>query len=130
MDIISGIIQNYPYFVSVILFSVGCFMILAESNLIKKVIGLNIMETSVFLFFIALGNIKGKGPPVISPYEPGKDMLLGEFINPLPSVLVLTGIVVALSITAFALVVVLKIYKHYGTIETDEIFEIKSRKMW
>ena len=105
-------------------------MILAESNLIKKIIGLNIMETSVFLFFIALGNVAGKGPPVISPYDPGSDILRGEFINPLPSVLVLTGIVVALSVTAFALVIVIKVYNYYGTIETDEIFEIRSRKKW
>lgn len=129
-EVLTNLMQNYPYFVSVLLFSIGCFLILAESNLVKKVIGINIMETSVFLFFIALGNIRGGEPPVLSPYERGEVAAEGLVINPLPSVLVLTGIVVSLSITAFALVIVMKMYKYYGTIESHEIFEIKSRKKW
>lgn len=130
MEIINDLIYNYPYFVSIVLFSVGCFIILAESNLIKKIIGINIMETSVFLFFIALGNIKGHSPPVISPYLTKEAAAEQLYINPLPSALVLTGIVVSLSITAFALVIVAKIYKYYGTIDSHEIFEIRSRKKW
>ncbi len=125
MDIYIKVIANYPYFVSVILFSIGCYMILSQSNLVKKVIGINIMESAIFLFFVAIGNIRGGLPPVLSHYQSGPDPQ-AVYINPLPSALVLTGIVVSLSVTAFALSIVVKLYNYYGTIETTEIIKLRS----
>jgi multicomponent Na+:H+ antiporter subunit C len=93
---------------------------LTHSNLIKKIIGLNIMETSVFLFFVAIGYVRGGSPPILT--NPS-DVI----INPLPSALILTGIVVGVSVTAFAISLVIKIYKAYGTIDAEEIMRIRSR---
>jgi len=112
---------NYPYVISIILFSLGCMAILTQHNLIKKVIGINIMETSIFLFFIALGNIKGGVPPIYDPSLPENVL----YINPLPSTLMLTGIVVSFSVTAFALAVIVKLYYFYGTIYAPNIMRMR-----
>ncbi len=112
---------NYPYVISIILFSLGCLCILTQHNLIKKVIGINIMETGIFLFFIALGNIKGGVPPIYDPTLPEKTL----YINPLPSVLMLTGIVVSFSITAFALAIIVKLYYFYGKVYAPDIMRMR-----
>lgn len=102
---------------AMILFGIGFITLLIQKNLIKKIIGLNIMDAAIFLFLAAKGYISGGKPPVI----------LGEtdasyYINPIPSALVLTGIVVAVSVTAFALALSLKLYKAYGTLDMDKIY--------
>ncbi len=112
---------NYPYFISIILFCIGCLAILTQHNLIKKVIGINIMETSIFLFFIAVGNITGGVAPIYDPALPEGTL----YINPLPSVLVLTGIVVSFSVTAFALAIVVKLYYFYGTVYAPDIMRMR-----
>lgn len=112
---------NYPYFIAIILFCLGCLCILTQHNLIKKVIGINIMQTGIFLFFIAVGNITGGVAPI---YDPA----LGEgvlYINPLPSALILTGIVVSFSVTAFALAVIVKLYNFYGTVNAPDIMKMR-----
>jgi len=105
------LLANYPYVFAAFLFSLGWLIILTQSNLIKKVIGINIMESGVFLLFLAEGNIKGARPPLVDP-----DLTGVVYANPLPSALILTGIVVAFSITALALSIIIKIYQSYGTI--------------
>lgn len=112
---------NYPYVISIILFCLGCLCILTQHNLIKKVIGINIMETSVFLFFIAVGNIEGGVAPIYDPTLPA-DVI---YINPLTSTLMLTGIVVSFSVTAFALAVIVKLYQFYGTIYAPDIMRMR-----
>ena len=79
------------------------------------------METAIFLFFVSIGYVEGRLAPIIDPAT-GDQM----FINPLPSAMILTGIVVTVSITAFALGLVVKIHDAYGTIELDEINKIRS----
>ena len=106
---------NANYWMAMILFAVGLYIMLARSNLIKKIIGLNIMETAVFLFIIALGYVHDGVPP-IDPVGPGPG-----YIHPLPSALVLTGIVIAVSTTAYALSLVIRIYDRMGTIDAHEI---------
>lgn len=115
------IIENINYIGAMILFVIGLYTVLTHSNLIKKIIGINIMETSIFLFFVSIGYRKGASAPI---YE----SISGEgfFVNPLPAALMLTGIVVAVSITAFSLSIVIKIHEAYGTIEMDEIIKIRS----
>jgi multicomponent Na+:H+ antiporter subunit C len=106
---------------AIVLFGVGFVTLLLHSNLIKKIIGMNIMDTAVFLFFITQGYIEGREAPIIRGIHKGAE----AYINPIPTALMLTGIVVAVSVTAFALALTVKLYKKYGTIELDEIMRMK-----
>jgi multicomponent Na+:H+ antiporter subunit C len=112
---------NYPYFIAIIIFGVGTLIVLTQPNLIKKVIGLNIMTNAIFLFFIALGNILGGEAPIIDPAAPPATL----YINPRPSALILTGIVVGFSATAFALSLIVKIYFFYGTINAPDFMKMR-----
>lgn len=98
----------------------GTLIVLTQHNLVKKVIGINIMETSIFLFFIAVGNAIGGVPPIYDPAFPN-----ALYVNPLPSVLMLTGIVVSFSVTAFALALIVKLYIFYGTISSPNFMKLK-----
>jgi multicomponent Na+:H+ antiporter subunit C len=120
LEILSGLIHNYYYLVAIILFVIGMHTMLTHSNMIKKVIAMNIMDTSVFLLFVAIGYIHGGRPPIII------DNPDAVYINPLPGALILTGIVVAVSVTAYALSLIVKINRMYGTIDCDEICEYRS----
>jgi len=111
---------NFPYFVAIILFSLGTLIVLTQTNLIKKVIGINILQSAIFLFFIILGDIQGGVPPIYDPNFP--DAL---YVNPLPSTLMLTGIVVSFSVTAFALALIVKLYLFYGTICAPNFMKLK-----
>lgn len=124
MGITERIIHNYPYFVSVVLFCIGIYTILSRANLMKKIIGINIMGNAIFLLLISAANIRGGIAPIV-PH--GGELAEGAFyVNPVPAALVLTGIVVSLSVTAFALSIVVKMYEQFGTIESNEILEIRS----
>ena len=103
---------------AVLLFAVGMYTMLAHGNLIKKVIGMNVMDTAVFLFIVSLGYVRG-GVPAIGAAGPASG-----YINPLPAALILTGIVIAVSTTAFALALVMKIHAHFGTLDADEIVRL------
>lgn len=120
MEILKSLVHNYYYLVAVILFVIGMHTMLTHSNMIKKVIAMNIMEVSVFLLFVAVGYVQGGRSPII---RDGVDLL---YVNPLPGALMLTGIVVGVSVSAYALSLVIKIYRYYGTVDTDEIVEIRS----
>ncbi|MBE6067394.1 MAG: cation:proton antiporter [Clostridium lundense] len=113
------LLTNYYETASIILFGIGFATLLLHNNLIKKIIGLNIMDTSIFLFFIAKGYMEGKEAPIIVNGFKG----VNGYINPIPTSLMLTGIVVAVSTTAFALALTIKMYEKYGTIELNEILE-------
>lgn len=115
---------HYYDLAAMILFGVGFMTLLLNNNLIRKIIGMNIMDTSIFLFFINKGYIYGHRAPI---YESLTDQGQG-FINPLPTALMLTGIVVAVSTTAFALALTVRIYESYGTIELDEVFQKRRAK--
>lgn len=120
---LAKLLHNYPYLIAALIFAVGCYTVLSHSNLMRKVIGINVMETAVFLFFVAAGNVRGGRPPIIDLQNP--DQL---YVNPLPSALVLTGIVVGVSVTALALALVVRINRQFGTIDADEIAAIRSRE--
>ena len=120
MDL-TKLMLNYPYVIAIILFCLGCLCILTQHNLIKKVIGINIMETGIFLFFISVGNVYGGVAPIYDPALPA-DII---YINPLTSALMLTGIVVSFSVTAFALAIIVKLYQYYGTIYAPDIMRLR-----
>ena len=116
----SHLITNFYEAASVILFGIGFMNLLLQNNLIKKFIGLNIMDTAVYLFLAAKGYIMGRTAPILA------DGIIdaGHYINPIPAGLVLTGIVVSVSVTAFSLSLVQRLYKHYGTLNMDEIMKL------
>ncbi len=122
MEMLIKVLHNYYYMAAILLFVIGMHTMLTHSNLIKKVIAMNIMDTSVFLLFVAVGYTYGGQAPIV---QQGKEVI---YINPLPSSLMLTGIVVAISITAYALSLIVKIYRYYGTVDYDEICLIRSQE--
>lgn len=105
--------QRY-YIAAIALFAVGFLTLLLHPHLVKKIIGLNLMDTAIFLFLASMGYITGGEAPIIT--EPGK-----TYIDPLPGSLVLTGIVVAVSTTALFLALTRRLYAKYGTVDLDEI---------
>ncbi len=109
--------RNLEATVSVILFGVGFTMLLLHQNLIKKIMGMNIMDTAVYLFLAAKGYIDGRMVPIVT--EETLDASL--YINPVPSGLVLTGIVVSVSTTALMLALTKRLYEKYGSLNLDEI---------
>ena len=113
------LLTNYYETAAIILFGIGFATLLLHSNLIKKIIGMNIMDTSVILFLIAKGYILGNAAPIIIDEFRGTT----AYVNPIPTALMLTGIVVAVSTTALALALTIKMNEKYGTIELNEILE-------
>ena len=115
------LLQNHYEAVAVIVFGIGMTNLLLQRNLIKKIIGLNIMDTAVYLFLAAKGYVEGRAAPIL--IENGSGGWLNSsalYVNPVPAGLVLTGIVVSVSVTAFSLALTLKLYEHYGTLNIDE----------
>lgn len=108
---------NYYESLSIILFGIGFSILLLHRNLIRKIIGMNIMDVAIFLYLAVKGYITGREVPII---ENNIHMGGDYYINPLPGGLVLTGIVVSVCMTAFALALVKKYYEKYGTLELDE----------
>ncbi len=113
------ILGLFNYWVFAILLMVGFYAILAKNNLIKKLIGLALFQSAVFLLYITVGKVEGGTAPIFSATAEG-DL----FSNPLPQVLILTAIVVGISVTALGLGIVVRIREEYGSIEEDEILEM------
>ena len=108
------ILELGNYWVVIFLMMVGLYTIISRGNLIKKVIGLGIFQTSVFIFYISLGKVRGATPPILIE---GAE----RYSNPLPHVLILTAIVVGIATTALALALVVRIKEAYGTVEDEEL---------
>lgn len=114
---------NYGEEVAILLFGIGFANLLIQKNLIKKIIGLNIMDTAVYLFLAEKGYITGRVAPIV--VNGVQDV--SAYINPIPSGLVLTGIVVSVSVTALMLSLTVRLYKRYHTLDLDEI-SVRLRK--
>lgn len=121
---IEEILAKYNYWIYVVLMMIGFYAVIAKKNLIKKVIGLNIFSTAIFLFYISIGDIREiPGKIVTEPiYMHGENLV---YVNPIPHVLILTGIVVSVSVTAVALALIIRIHKAFGTIEEEKILEMQ-----
>lgn len=118
-----ALMDNYIEVVAVLLFAIGFSLLLFHPNLIKKIIGLNIMDSGVYLFLASMGYIQGKIAAII---QEGKDV---TYINPIPAGLVLTGIVVSVSVTAIMLALTVRLYKRYHTLNLDKIYmELRKRE--
>ena len=113
----ANFVTNYEEAVSMILFVIGFSNLLMQKNLIKKIVGMNIMDTSVYLFLALKGYIAGHKAPIVTNGVQSVD----AYINPIPSGLVLTGIVVSVSVTALMLSLTIRLYNRYHTLDLDEI---------
>ena len=100
-----------------ILFGIGFTTLLLHRNMIKKIIGLNIMDTAVYLFLAAMGYVDGRMAPIVENGVTDVE----AYINPIPSGLVLTGIVVSVSVTALMLALTIRLYRKYHSLDLDEI---------
>ena len=115
-----NLFTNYYEAVAVILFALGFACLLFSRNLVKKAIGLNIANTAVYLFFAAEGYIINRAAPIIVDGI----VLAGAYVNPIPAGLMLTGIVISVSVTAFSFSIIVNLQKRYGTLDLDEILEL------
>ena len=112
----SQILGLYNYWIVVFLMMAGFYIVIASGNLVKKLVGLTVFHTSVFLLYISLGKVEGGTAPILAPgFE--------AYSNPLPHVLILTAIVVGIATTAVGLALVVRIREAYGTIEEGEIHD-------
>ena len=118
------LLSNYYETAAVIIFCVGFSTLLFNRNLVKKMIGFNIMDTAIYLFLAAKGYISGLTAPII--VNGIQDA--AHYINPVPSGLVLTGIVVSVSVTAFSLALVIRLYEKYGSLDLDEIIYLSQEE--
>ena len=114
MEAASDLFARYNYFITIFLMVAGLYIVIAHGNLIKKLIGLMLFQTSVYLLYIAPGKILGGTPPILDP-------AFKVYSNPLPHVLILTAIVVGVATLALGLALVVRIHEAYGTIEEDDI---------
>ncbi len=115
MNVLGPLIDNFNYFIIIFLMVSGLYVVVARGNMIKKLVGLSLFQTSVYLLYLSPGKILGGTPPII-------DENFQIYSNPLPHVLILTAIVVGIATLALGLALVLRINEEYGTIEEDEIF--------
>jgi multicomponent Na+:H+ antiporter subunit C len=122
-SLVSKLVVNYPYLGAAILFGIGAFIVLTRGNLLRKIMGINVMESAIYLMFIAAGNLRGRVVPIVDSTKVAQG-----YINPLTSALMLTGIVVSVSVTAFSLALIVRLHRFYGTIDVDGIYgdEVKS----
>ena len=110
------LVEHYNYVVTIFLMVAGLYLVVARSNLMKKLVGLSIFQTSVYLLYLEPAKIVGGTPPILSPD-------FAVYSNPLPHVLILTAIVVGVGTLALGLALMVRINEAYGTIEEDKIFE-------
>ncbi|MBE6954702.1 MAG: cation:proton antiporter [Ruminococcaceae bacterium] len=115
---------NLEEIIAMILFAIGLFMLLLHRNLIKKIIGLNIMDTATYLFLASMGYIEGREAPIVVDGVTSME----AYINPIPSGLVLTGIVVSVSVSALMLALCVRLYQRYRTLNLDEIYMIAQKE--
>lgn len=106
----------FIYWIIVVLMMAGLYIVIAQNNLVKKIVGLNVFQVSVFLLYITMGKVTGGTAPILSDS-------IQVYSNPLPHVLILTAIVVGVATTSLGLALVVRIQEAYGTIEDDEILE-------
>ena len=112
-----NLFTNMGEAVAMVLFGIGFANLLFQKNLIKKIIGFNIMDTAIYLFLAEKGYIAGRMPPIV--VDGIQDV--SAYINPIPSGLVLTGIVVSVSVSALMLSLTIRLYQRYHTLDLDEI---------
>lgn len=115
MELVQQIIAHYNHWITIFLMVAGLYIVVARGNMVKKLVGLGLFQTSVYLLYLSPGKILGGTPPILTPDHT-------VYSNPLPHVLILTAIVVGVATLALGLALVVRINESFGTIEEDEIF--------
>ncbi|MBZ0217311.1 MAG: cation:proton antiporter subunit C [Fimbriimonadaceae bacterium] len=115
MEAIQGIVQHYNQWITIFLMVSGLYIVVARGNMVKKLVGLSLFQTSVYLLYISSGKILGGTPPILADE-------FTVYSNPLPHVLILTAIVVGVATLALGLALVVRINEAFGSIEEEEIF--------
>lgn len=108
------LLGHFNYWAVIFLMMTGFYVVIARGNLVKKIVGLNLFQTSVFILYISMGQVSGGSAPILADG-------VTVYSNPLPHVLILTAIVVGVATTALGLALVVRIREAYGTVEEDEI---------
>jgi len=111
----------YNYWIVVVLMMVGLYIVMVSDNLVKKIIGLNIFQVSIFILYISVGNVSGGTAPILAEN-------ISLYSNPLPHVLILTAIVVGVATTALGLALVVRINSAYGSIDEHRIVTMDSEQ--
>lgn len=106
--------SHFNYWIVIFLMMIGLYMVICRDNLARKVIGLNVFQTSVFVLFISIGAVRAATAPILA-------VGFTEYANPLPHVLILTAIVVGVATTSLALALIVRINEAYGTIDEEQI---------
>ena len=120
MSAVGVLLARLPYLAAVLLIGVGIVVLIDDDNLIKKVIGLNVFQTGIFLFFVTASvRSDGRSPNLAAA---------GPYVDPVPHVLILTAIVVGVSVTAVALALVIRIHRSYGSLREDVIEEVRGHE--
>ena len=117
---VAQILESWNYLVVIALMMGGLFIVISQNNLVKKLVGLAIFQTSVFIFYISVGKVTGGTAPILM------DTADTLYSNPLPHVLILTAIVVGVATTALGLALILRIHAAFGSIEDDEVLAMKA----
>jgi multicomponent Na+:H+ antiporter subunit C len=117
MELLEPILHHYNHWITIFLMVSGLYIVVARGNMVKKLVGLALFQTSVYLLYISPGKILGGTPPILAEG-------FTVYSNPLPHVLILTAIVVGVATLALGLALVVRINEEFGTIEEDEIFEM------
>ena len=118
---------HLPYWLFIILMLSGLFIVVSRGNLIKKIVGLNIFQTSVFMFYISIGKMKDGTAPILLDKSVNNSAVI--YSNPLPHVLILTAIVVGIATTALGLALIIKIREEYDTVEEDDIQKMDQKDL-
>jgi multicomponent Na+:H+ antiporter subunit C len=114
----TSLLAQWNYFLVIILMMLGFYAVIARGNMVKKMIGLNIFQTSVFMLYISMGKVSNGTAPILT----GDSSTV--YSNPLPHVLILTAIVVGVATTAVGYALIIRIQESFNTIEDDEIIEL------
>lgn len=124
-ELLSLIVAKYNYWLYIILMMIGLYAMITKNNLIKKLVGMNIFQTAIILFYVSIGYKRDATIPIIQGdvgHGAGEAVIrAADYINPLPHVLMLTAIVVSVATFGVALTLCVKIYQRYQTLEEDEL---------
>lgn len=135
---VNGLIINFYETAAIIVFGIGFVTLLLNRNIIKKIIGFNFMDTAIYLFLASKGYITGRIAPIVSEKLGDSNLAafqagtlvpnVANYVNPVPAGLVLTGIVVSVSFTAFFLALAVRLYREYNTLDLHEIISIMNKE--
>ena len=118
MQTVTDIMQHWNYYLVIALMMIGFYAVVARGNMVKKMVGLNIFQTSVFMLYISMGKVANGTAPILTG-DP-----ITVYSNPLPHVLILTAIVVGVATTAVGYALIIRTHESFGTIEDDELFAL------